>query len=103
MTSIKLPTINRFSTGVDVTPSRDVPLSKKPEEVASQFEGMLLKQMIDSMWSTVPKGGLLSGTNEEGMYRDMLNEALAKSISEGKGIGVKEVILKDLNKLTKKS
>jgi flagellar protein FlgJ len=89
--------------GIDATPTKDIPLSKKPEEVATQFEGMLLKQMIDSMWSTVPKGGLLTGTNEEGMYRDLLNEALAKSISEGKGIGVKDVIMKDLNKLSKKS
>lgn len=57
--------------------------------------------MIDSMWSSVPKDGLLSGSNEEEMYRDMLNQALASSISEGRGIGVKEVILKDINRLTK--
>lgn len=77
------------------------PLSKNPEAAAQQFEAMLLKQMIDSMWSTVPKEGLLSGSSEESMYRDMLNEALASSISEGKGIGVKDVILKDINKLAK--
>jgi Rod binding domain-containing protein len=33
----------------------------------------------------------------------MLNEALASSISEGKGLGVKDVILKDFNKLNKKA
>jgi Rod binding domain-containing protein len=32
----------------------------------------------------------------------MLNEALANSISEGKGMGVKDVILKDINKFSKK-
>ena len=54
------------------------------------------------MWATVPQGQLLSGSHEETMYRDMLNEAVADSIAQGKGIGVKDVILKDLNGLDKK-
>jgi flagellar protein FlgJ len=77
------------------------PLSQNPEKVAEQFESMLLKQMMDSMWSTVQKGSLVSNSNEESMYRDMFNEGLANSIAEGRGIGIKEVILKDLNKLSK--
>lgn len=80
---------------------KPLPSTKNPEGAAQQFEAMLLKQMIDSMWSTIPKDGVLSGSNEEGMYRDMLNEALANSISEGKGVGIKEVILRDMNKLSK--
>jgi Rod binding domain-containing protein len=55
------------------------------------------------MWSTVPQEGLLSGSHEEGLYRDMLNEALANSISEGRGIGIKDVILKDIKKYSKNS
>jgi flagellar protein FlgJ len=77
------------------------PLSQDPEKAAEQFESMLVKQMMDSMWSTVPKDGLLSGSNEESMYRDMLNEALSSSIAQGRGMGIKEVILKDINKLSK--
>ncbi len=101
MTSMKIPPIAQRANDHVVHP-KSVPLTQQPEEVAKQFEAMLLKQMIDSMWSTVPKEGLLSGSHEEGMYRDMLNEALAKSISEGKGIGVKDIILKDINKVPKK-
>jgi Rod binding domain-containing protein len=36
------------------------------------------------------------------MYRDMLNEAVADSISKGRGIGIKDVIAKDLDGLAKK-
>lgn len=100
MTSIKLPAGASTIAG-DKFSSPPVPDSKNPEKVARDFEALLLKQMIDSMWNTVPKEGLLSGSNEENMYRDMLNQALATSISEGKGIGVKEVIMKDINRLTK--
>ncbi len=77
------------------------PLAQDPEKAAEQFESMLVKQMMDSMWSAVPKEGLLSGSNEESMYRDMLNEAVANSIAQGKGIGVKDVILKDIKRLSK--
>jgi flagellar protein FlgJ len=79
------------------------PLADQPEEAAQQFEALLIQQMLESMWSTVPQKGLLSGSNEEAMYRDMLNEALATSISEGKGLGVKDVILNDFNKVKKKA
>lgn len=101
MTSIKIPPIAQRANDQALNP-KSIPLTQRPEEVAKQFEGLLLKQMIDSMWRTVPKEGLLSGSQEEDMYRDMLNEALATSISEGKGIGVKDIILKDINKVSKK-
>jgi flagellar protein FlgJ len=78
------------------------PVTKDPVQAATQFEALLLQEVMKSMWKTVPKGELISGSDEEDTYRDMLNEALAKSISEGQGIGIKEVILKDINKLQKK-
>lgn len=91
------------SAGAELqTARKPLPTTQNPELAAQQFEALLLKQMIDSMWSTVPKDGLLSGSSEESMYRDMLNEALATSIAEGRGVGVKEVILRDINKLSKK-
>lgn len=78
-----------------------LPASKDPKQAAQQFEALLLQEMLKSMWSTVPQGELLSGSHEEKMYRDMLNEAVADSISKGKGIGIKDVILKDLSGLAK--
>jgi Rod binding domain-containing protein len=53
------------------------------------------------MWQTVPQGQLLSGSHEESLYRDMLNEAISNSIAEGRGMGIKDVIFKDMNKLGK--
>jgi|688.fasta_scaffold03844_22 Rod binding domain-containing protein len=83
-------------------PEKPLPLNQDPKAAAEQFEGILVQEMLKSMWSTVPKEGLLTGSHEESMYRDLFNEALSKSISEGQGMGIKEVILKDLNALSKK-
>jgi Rod binding domain-containing protein len=66
------------------------------EKAATQFEALLLQQMFNSMWSTVPKNSLFGGSKEEEYYRDMFNEALAQSVAEGEGIGVKSVIAKDI-------
>lgn len=90
------------STQVSDVSQAKLPASQDPKQAAQQFEALLLQEMLKSMWATVPQGQLLSGSHEESMYRDMLNEAVADSIAQGKGIGVKDVILKDLNSLEKK-
>ncbi len=68
------------------------------EKAATDFEALLLQDMFKSMWETVPKDGMLSGSREEASYRDMLNEALANNIAKGKSIGIKDVILKEFKK-----
>jgi Rod binding domain-containing protein len=78
-----------------------LPETQDPVKAAEQFEALLTHEMLKSMWNTVPKGELISGSSEEQTYKDMLNEALANSIAEGRGIGIKEVILKDINRLAK--
>ena len=83
--------------------SKSTPLGEQPEVAAQQFEALLVQEMLESMWNTVPKKGLLSGSHEEEMYRDMLNEALANSIAAGKGLGIKDVILNDFKKVQKKT
>lgn len=77
--------------------------SQNPAEAAKQFEALLVQEMLKSMWQTLPEGGMLSGSNEEQQYRDMFNEQLAMTIASGKGIGIKEVIQKDIEKIDKKA
>lgn len=79
--------------------NKKVSNEKEMEKGATDFEALLLQQMMESMWATVPQEGMLSGSKEEGMYRDMLNQEISKSIAEGRSIGVKEVILNDMKRL----
>jgi len=66
------------------------------DKAATEFEAMLLQEMLKSMWKNVPSEGMLSGSREEELYRDMLNEAMAANISENQSIGIKEVILREM-------
>lgn len=79
------------------TKKGEKPVTAEMEKAAKDFEALLLHQMIQSMAATVPKGGLIDGGNEQELYKDMFNEALANDIASGDGIGIKEVILKELS------
>ena len=71
------------------------------EKASSGFEALLLHQMLKSMWETVHSEGLLGeNSNQSEIYRDMFNQAVADSVSEGRGIGVKEFLNKELIKQT---
>lgn len=80
--------------GKEVDPAQ----AQQIDEAATQFEALLLQQMFKAMWSTVPQGGLLSGSQEEQHYRQMLNQALADEYASGQGIGIKDVIKRELSK-----
>lgn len=68
----------------------------KTEQAAKDFEGLLLQQMFRSMWKTIPQGGLLSQSREEQMFQEMLQDEVAKNISESQSLGIKDVILREL-------
>ncbi len=74
------------------------PKNEEAVKAATQFEGLLLKQMLDSMWNTVSKDTLLGSGQEEKMYRDFYTDAVAKDISEKQSLGIKDVILRELTK-----
>ncbi|MGA1191789.1 MAG: rod-binding protein [Bdellovibrionota bacterium] len=68
------------------------------EEAATQFESILVQQMLKSMWNSVPKNGLLSGSSEERLYQELLQEQIASDISSGDGLGIKDMVLEELKK-----
>lgn len=69
------------------------------EKAASGFESLLLQQMLKEMWATVPVTGLMGeDSNAARIYRDMLNQAIADTVSEGQGIGVKDFLKQELVK-----
>ena len=97
---IKMPSA-LAAEGIDPKTLLNGNQKESPEEIkkaATQFESLLVHQMMNSMWNTVPSKDSLLGSKEEEMYRDMFNQALSDNISQGQGIGIKAVIEKDLSK-----
>ena len=78
---------------------RDVKNDKQIDKASKGFEALLLHEMLKSLWETVEvKGWLGEDSNEAKIYRDMMNQAISDSIAEGRGIGIKDVVRKELEK-----
>jgi Rod binding domain-containing protein len=113
----KIPTDSAISqTGMGLLNSQDInsleslkrlnPLKgqktdspKEVEKATKGFEALLLQQMMHSMFETVDHTGLMGeDSNEADIMRGMFTQAVADEIASGKGIGVKEVVSKEIAK-----
>lgn len=65
------------------------------KEVAKQMEGLFLNMMLKSM-REASLGDPLLDSNEGDMYRDMLDQQMAMNISNGRGIGLAENLVRQL-------
>ena len=68
------------------------------EKIAQQFESMMMRMMLKSMRSAnqvFAEGNYLS-SHEGDTYRDMLDDQLALTLSQGKGMGLAEVMVRQL-------
>lgn len=70
----------------------------KLREACQQFEGYFLQQIFEEMRKTVPESGLLEKSQGRDIFEDMLYEDYAKNISKGKGIGLSDMLYRQLSK-----
>lgn len=71
--------------------------SKQDEviSVARKFEALMLHSMLKSMRATIVENEL-TGSNGQDMYRDMMDQEIAKNISESGGFGIQAVLARQL-------
>ena len=68
------------------------------EKIAEQFESMMVRMMMKSMRSAnsvFAEGNFLS-SKEGDMYQDMFDDQMALSLSQGRGMGIAEVMVRQL-------
>lgn len=65
--------------------------------VAQQFEGIFMNMMLKSMREATPKDGMFD--SEQGnLYTQLFDQQLAQKLSTGKGLGVADMIVKQLRR-----
>ena len=74
-------------------PGRD---PKKLKEVAQQFEAVFIQQMFKEMRNTIPEGGLIERGNADDVYTQLQDAEAAKVMAEQGGIGLADLMLKQL-------
>ena len=65
------------------------------ESVAAQFESLFLQMMLKSMRDALPEGGLFN-SNDMQTYRDMADRQMAVDLSAEGGIGLADVLVRQL-------
>lgn len=65
-------------------------------EVCNDFEQIFVKYLVDKMWSSADiDGGDTSG--EKAIYQDMLNDQIAKEISDSSDLGISGMIYQQMS------
>ena len=67
-------------------------------KAAKEFESYFISYMLKEMRKTVPADSLLGGGRGEEIYRSFQDEELAKSMVESGGIGLSDIIIRNLSK-----
>lgn len=72
------------------------PVTPQLKKAIQGFEAFFLGQILKDMRKTVPEGGLFGNSPEEGMMRDLLDEEWATQLAQGRGIGLAQVLYRQL-------
>jgi len=93
--------IDNITAGVDASALNQFQRQEKLKKACADFESLFLNYMLKSMRSSVPEGGI-SGKGEEGkMFQAMFDEKLADEIAGGGGLGLGEILLRQLGERLK--
>ncbi|MFH1215943.1 MAG: rod-binding protein [Pseudomonadota bacterium] len=71
--------------------------NKKLEEACRDFEAILLNKLLSTMRESIPDDGLFEKSFGEKMYQSMLDEEMTKNMAHGKGIGIGELLYRQLS------
>ncbi len=71
------------------------PEQRKLKAVCREFEAVMIAQMLSQVHAS-SKGGMLDGGSAMRTYRTMMDDALARDIAHGEGMGVADVLYKQL-------
>jgi murein DD-endopeptidase MepM/ murein hydrolase activator NlpD len=89
--------ISAASVFVPQTPSGDETrrrlAGKSPQEVAKEFEAILLAQVIGAMRKTVPESGVLEASANRKMLDGAFDQEVARSLAAKGGLGIAEQIV----------
>lgn len=65
-------------------------------EAAQQLESIFVDQLMEAMRRTSPKGGALKAGGGEEMFRQMFDQEISQRISQRGGVGIGEMLYKQL-------
>jgi flagellar protein FlgJ len=75
---------------------------EKLKKVATDFEEVFVNMLLKAMRSTVQESGLTEKSNQRDIFQGMLDESFAKEMAEAGGVGIADMMVKQLQKYVEK-
>jgi len=73
----------------------------KLRKVCREFESLLVAQMLTKMRSTVPKADLFGSSEKEEFFQDLLDQEIAKQVSQAGTMKIGDLLYIQLSKANK--
>lgn len=83
----------------NASPAKNMPVNKEDaslKKACSEFESMLVLQMLKQMRASVMKADLFGSGQKEEMFQDMMDEEIAKDFSKTGTIGLGDMMYRQL-------
>jgi len=87
----------RITEGHVVNSASATKQEQELKEACKGFEGMFLGIMYKQMRATVPKNELFGESNGQRIFQDMYDQKLMDNIADGGGIGLADMLYKQLS------
>ncbi|WP_058486002.1 rod-binding protein [Defluviitalea phaphyphila] len=71
------------------------------KNACKEFESYFIHQLFKEMRKTIQSGGLIQKSRAEEIFQDMLDEEYSKNATKGQGIGLSDMLYKQLSQYTK--
>jgi flagellar protein FlgJ len=71
---------------------------KELKKACQDFEGIILNMMFSEMRATIQKSELIPSDAGTDIFQSMMDEELTKATSKGRGIGIADMLYKQLSK-----
>ena len=70
---------------------------EKLRKACADFEAIIIQQMLRTMRKSVPKSELLETSYAEEIYQSMHDDELAKGLAHGRGVGLGELLFRQIS------
>ncbi|MDI6829048.1 MAG: rod-binding protein [Armatimonadota bacterium] len=80
----------------------DASSDQKLRKACKDFESILIHQLLTIMRQSVPKADLFGDRREEEFFNSMLDEEIAKQISQRNSLGIADILYSQLSKAQNK-
>ncbi|SMP52434.1 rod-binding protein [Anoxynatronum buryatiense] len=91
---------SRLQQGTAGTAAETPEEQERLREACREFEAIFLNIMLKQMRSGVEESGLVEKSHARGIFEEMHDEELAKSMAQGRGVGLAQQLYQQLTAVT---